>query len=330
MNSRPQQTYVGGLGRLAGWCYDHRRSVVIGWIVIVMAVIGLSRVVGSAFSDNFASGTRRRSGPSTCWLSGSRPRPATAPTSSFTPRVGQRPGQRGHHRSTGRGPAAAPERDRDPQPAGTGRSPTGVGRRAHRLRGHPVRQDDTRTSRRPQTKHLVNVAQSFAHPGFQVALGGNPISATVTAAPRLERGHRDHRRHHHHADRLRLGGRHGPADRSPPCSASASASRLVDFASHVFTVPTFGPELMAMIGLGVGIDYALFVVTRYRQGLFEGRDAREATVVASLHDLGPGRPLRRLHGGDLAARPVPARPAVHVRPGRRRASPPCSWCWPRR
>ena len=35
-----------------------------------------------------------------------------------------------------------------------------------------------------------------------------------------------------------------------------------------------------MIGLGVGIDYALFIVTRYRQGLHEGRDPREATIVA--------------------------------------------------
>ena len=58
---------------------------------------------------------------------------------------------------------------------------------------------------------------------------------------------------------------------------------LVDFASHGFTVPSFGPELMAMIGLGVGIDYALFIVTRYRQGLPEGRDAREATMVAFEH-----------------------------------------------
>ena len=30
-----------------------------------------------------------------------------------------------------------------------------------------------------------------------------------------------------------------------------------------------------MIGIGVGIDYALFIVTRYRQGLAEGRDPRE-------------------------------------------------------
>ena len=46
---------------------------------------------------------------------------------------------------------------------------------------------------------------------------------------------------------------------------------VVDLISHLLTDPSFGPELMAMIGLGVGIDYALFIVTRYRQGLGEGR-----------------------------------------------------------
>jgi fumarate reductase subunit D len=55
---------------------------------------------------------------------------------------------------------------------------------------------------------------------------------------------------------------------------------VLDAASHLLTVPTFGPELMAMIGLGVGIDYALFLVTRYRQGLAGGCDPRQATTVA--------------------------------------------------
>jgi RND superfamily putative drug exporter len=50
--------------------------------------------------------------------------------------------------------------------------------------------------------------------------------------------------------------------------------------SHVFTIPDFAPTLGAMIGLGVGIDYALFIVTRYREGLHAGRDPRDATLVA--------------------------------------------------
>ena len=31
-----------GLGRLAGWCYDHRRRVLLGWLLVVVAVIGLA------------------------------------------------------------------------------------------------------------------------------------------------------------------------------------------------------------------------------------------------------------------------------------------------
>jgi putative drug exporter of the RND superfamily len=40
--------------------------------------------------------------------------------------------------------------------------------------------------------------------------------------------------------------------------------------------------MAAMIGIGVGIDYALFIVTRYRQGIFEGRDPRDAVVTSLM------------------------------------------------
>jgi RND superfamily putative drug exporter len=59
----------------------------------------------------------------------------------------------------------------------------------------------------------------------------------------------------------------------------------VDFISRGVTVPTFGTELAAMIGIGVGIDYALFVVTRYRVGLQEGL-APEDAVIAALATSG--------------------------------------------
>ncbi|MDE0805894.1 MAG: MMPL family transporter, partial [Acidimicrobiales bacterium] len=45
-------------------------------------------------------------------------------------------------------------------------------------------------------------------------------------------------------------------------------------------MPDFATVLGAMIGLGVGIDYALFIVTRYREGLHEGLDPQTATVAA--------------------------------------------------
>ena len=50
----------------------------------------------------------------------------------------------------------------------------------------------------------------------------------------------------------------------------AIAFGVLNFLSHAFIVPTFGGELAALIGLGAGIDYALFITTRYRQGLHDG------------------------------------------------------------
>ena len=55
---------------------------------------------------------------------------------------------------------------------------------------------------------------------------------------------------------------------------------LIAILSNVFNIPDFTTFLGAMIGLGVGIDYALFIVTRYREGLHAGRSPREATITA--------------------------------------------------
>ncbi|MGZ4705077.1 MAG: MMPL family transporter [Acidimicrobiales bacterium] len=55
---------------------------------------------------------------------------------------------------------------------------------------------------------------------------------------------------------------------------------IVQLLSHATSVPEFATQLAAMIGIGVGIDYALFIVTRYRQGLHEGLDPEESVVTA--------------------------------------------------
>ncbi len=55
---------------------------------------------------------------------------------------------------------------------------------------------------------------------------------------------------------------------------------LVLLSANWISVPNFTPQLASMIGIGVGIDYALFIVTRYRQGLHEGLDPQAAVVLA--------------------------------------------------
>jgi RND superfamily putative drug exporter len=43
-------------------------------------------------------------------------------------------------------------------------------------------------------------------------------------------------------------------------------------------MPDFTTSMVAMIGLGVGIDYALFIVTRFREGLHADLDVEESVT----------------------------------------------------
>jgi MMPL family protein len=46
-----------GLGRLAAWCYDHRRGVLGGWVLVAVAIIGITQWAGSRLD---APGTGRQ------------------------------------------------------------------------------------------------------------------------------------------------------------------------------------------------------------------------------------------------------------------------------
>jgi len=50
--------------------------------------------------------------------------------------------------------------------------------------------------------------------------------------------------------------------------------------TNLYAIPDFTLTVGVMIGLGVGIDYALFVVTRYREGCHAGLTPRAATLAA--------------------------------------------------
>ncbi len=50
--------------------------------------------------------------------------------------------------------------------------------------------------------------------------------------------------------------------------------------SHALTIVSFAPVLGVLIGLGVGIDYALFIVTRHRSAMRTGQAIDDAVVNA--------------------------------------------------
>ena len=59
-----------------------------------------------------------------------------------------------------------------------------------------------------------------------------------------------------------------------------SGSLLAGLLSNVVDMPDFTSTLGVMIGLGVGIDYALFIVTRFRENLHAGHSIEDSTLIA--------------------------------------------------
>ena len=67
--------------------------------------------------------------------------------------------------------------------------------------------------------------------------------------------------------------------------ALGTAIGIISLASHAMGMPSISPELTLLIGLGVGVDYALFIVSRHRQGLVAGQDP-ESSIVNAVNTSG--------------------------------------------
>jgi RND superfamily putative drug exporter len=55
---------------------------------------------------------------------------------------------------------------------------------------------------------------------------------------------------------------------------------LIGVATHVTSISNVGPELALMIGLGVGIDYALFIVTRFKENYLKSGNVQHSVLQA--------------------------------------------------
>jgi len=271
------------LGRLAGACYDRRRTVLVVWILAIIGVTVVAQMVGTHFENKFTAGNTP-SQQATNILQAKFPSRSgdtadivfqtTAPINSqaneaaiekVVARVETLPWVQG---------AISPF------------SKAGAHQIAQPSKGNIAFAQvqfttDTADIPIPAIKKVISTAQDAAHPGFRVELGGAPISAAATAAPGPSEGIGIT------AAILIMLLAFGSvvAMGLPVITALAGLGigvGLLELLTHVLTVPNFSPEMAAMIGIGVGIDYALFIVTRYRQGIFEGRDPRNAVVTSLM------------------------------------------------
>ncbi len=130
------------------------------------------------------------------------------------------------------------------------------------------------------TKRMVKVAQAAASDGLQVEMGGQPVEEA-----RQEEGGDSSFAIGLLAAVIILLLTFGSvvAMGLPLITALFALGvglSLVTLGTHVFDTANFAPQLAAMIGLGVGIDYALFILTRFRNGLDEGMESRDAAIAA--------------------------------------------------
>ena len=268
------------LGRLGSWSYRHRRLVAAVWLLVLVLLSVAGRAAGSQFKDDLNAGSDTQSQQAAALLRTQFPGQAgdvaqvvfqtRAPVTSAS--------VRSQIIRTLGGLAGLPHVVSVLSPFGPGGanqiSPDGhIAYGVLRFDGTGDAIPDGAIQR------VITRAQAASAPGFNVQLGGAPVQKVekpqfgksealgILAAVVI----------------LLLAFGSVIAMLLPIATAIVAVAAtfgILDVLSHALTVPSFGPELAALVGLGVGIDYALFVVTRYRGGLRSGREPHEAVVTA--------------------------------------------------
>jgi RND superfamily putative drug exporter len=270
---------TSALGRLGAWCYNRRRLVLALWIVGLIAISAVSHVVTGVFSDKFGSGHSQSN------------QVQTILRDRFPARAGDTANVVFHTSAPVTSPANQARVNEVlhsllPLPHVSGvRSPFGpagvgqVSRNGHTAYG--VVQFDTTTDNvsKSDAKKLVDTARGAAGPGFDVELVGGPVDKAVFATPGASESVGVLA-----AIVIMLIAFGSVIAMGLPILVAlfgiGAGVAVLDLISHAVVVPTFGTELAAMIGIGVGIDYALLVVTRYRAALTDGHEPRRAVVLA--------------------------------------------------
>ena len=271
--------------RLASWCVRHRVIVLLGWLAALVLASGLSQSVGTAYSNSFS-------------LPNTESTKALSLLQAAAPAVAGDREQIVFHTTDGAkvtDPSvqatvttmldkvkALPHVSNISSPFG----PLGANQvSADGRTGFATVTFDALSQNIPtaQAKTFVQTAQTAIGPNLQVAVAGQVAEA---------------------ADRVSFGGTglgiilagivlllvFGSvfAMALPLVSALASlgtAIGVIGVLSNVLKMPQFSTELVLLIGLGVGVDYALFIVTRHRQGLIAGNDV-ESSIANSVNTSG--------------------------------------------
>ncbi|MBK8293279.1 MAG: MMPL family transporter [Solirubrobacterales bacterium] len=272
---------TGGLYRLAGFCVRHRKVVVGSWIVLAIAITFLSTSLGKQFADNLslpgkdsqqASDLVDSKFPSQA--NGSNPVLFKAKQGKITDSSNQKAVESAIKTLSGDSEVTSIN---DPFSANAPGQVSQQGKIAYAsmLIGDGPGEVSDETA-----QDLVDKAHSAGGSGLDVAVGGyvgQQVSKPSTESSEVVGLV---------VAMIVLALTFGTivAIGLPIFSALFGllvSLGLITILSNVATVATVAPTLSTMIGLGVGIDYALFVVTRHRQAMHQGHEPPEAAARAA-------------------------------------------------
>jgi RND superfamily putative drug exporter len=272
---------------LASWCFRHKWFALLGWVVGLVALVAIHSAAGSAFTDNFKL-------PHTGSFDAIRLLQKASPHQSGETDqlvIGVSEGKVTDPAVVARAKQVFAKVAANPDVASVVSPFTPATSHQIAPGGQVAFANVTFTNAANQNKITAPQAQAFVKSitsqsgnGVQFQVEGNIAEAgnTSNQGSGLEFGFL--------AAAIVLFVVFGSAAAMvlPLITAGVSlgaGTAVVGLLSHAMNIATFSTELALLIGLGVGVDYALFIVTRYKQALARG-ETREASVVEAIDTSG--------------------------------------------
>jgi putative drug exporter of the RND superfamily len=252
--------------KLARWSTTHRLYIVIGWVILLIGVNTLAQSAGTSYSNNFTL------------PNSDAQRAADLLQHSFPAQAGDRdtivfkaqhgtvndPAVKTHVGTLLAQVAQLPHVTGVVSPYATKTAGNAISPNGQIAFATVVFDEKANTLPKSAGERLVKTAEAARTPGLQIELGGQAIEQTqqegfgLTTAVGLL------------AAIVVLLITFGSliAMGLPIVTALfglGTGLGLIALFTHVVDTPDFSSQLAAMIGLGVGIDYSLFIVTRFRE-----------------------------------------------------------------
>jgi RND superfamily putative drug exporter len=283
--NQTQQERRGPLARIARWSATHRKTVLVGWLITLVAVLGVSNAVGTNYANSSSSGNTDSQRATDLLKKNFPAQSGDTDQIVFKATDGKITDSQVRSRIS---PMLAKVATLphvtgvvSPYTKGGADQVSANGTIAFAQVNFDQQGFDVPTA---DANKVISVAQDASTPQLQVELGGQAIQQ---------------------AEQPALGTATGiglvaaiiillitfgsvVAMGLPIVTALLGLGTgvgLIAIGTHVIDMPDFSTEVAVMIGLGVGIDYALFVVTRFREN-YRALSETESAAAPAMDEAG--------------------------------------------